>query len=502
MTNTYASPHDWSALDEGIHQFISEGTLAASTLASYEKSWKVFSAFCTRRGFEPLGAPIEAYEALVAAFYTGNVSGSPSKHDHRDRDLPWSEGSTGVLLAAIAHEHRIKGLTAAHQDPVHASRFDELYRGFLRKSAGQRPPTKQSRPLLRDEVRALIRTQFTVSDRLRSRAVMAFLALDLQLDWNDLRCLRVADVDLRSFDSVRLRVRGRACPIKIDCTCPVRDREVVSPEDLVTRVCVACMVRELAATRLVSADARLCVLKRVHWDTFRANVHTAWNMVVATPSGGLRVVEIEADEWSRRGMRLGILWFAEETIPLHATVARMVMSWSLGLRSLDEPSRLTIGDVSLVEGLAVAVHLGSSKTDQSGDGVQLRMPAPTSVHDVAAPVAQWLAVRTTMSGDKGSPLFCAYTSWAVPQTAVTPGPMSVGNYWRDVQSQMGLVGLTMHSTRTGYAVTAKEDGHDLLDIKDGLRVARAEAAVHYSRQAGGLTSATSVLHAAVGTSVG
>lgn len=66
---------------------------------------------------------------------------------------------------------------------------------------------------------------------------------------------------------------------------------------------------------------------------------------------------------------------------------------------------------------------------------------------------------------------------------------------------MGLVGLTMHSTRTGrVAVTAKEDGHDLLDI-NGLRVARAEAAVHYSRQAGGLTSATGVLHAAVGTSV-
>lgn len=498
MTEPSASSRDWSALDAGIELFISQGGLAASTLASYAKSWEVFKTFCSRRGFEPLGAPIEVFEALVAAFYTRSVSASPPEHQDRGRELPWSEGSTGVLLAAVAHEHRVNGLVPAHQDPIHASRFNELYRGFLRASAGQRSTTKQSTPLRRHEIRALIQASFTVSDRLRSRAVMAFLAIDLGLGWEDLRALRVADVDLGLAGTVLLHVRSRAGFVEIACTCPGPDRAAVSGEHFVTPVCLACMVRELA-TRMDSADARLCLLKRVHWDTFRANVQSVWTMVVSTPAGGLRVAGTPADEWSRRGMRLGILWFAEETIPLHATVARIVMSWSLGLRGLDEPSRLATGDVSLAEDLAVAVHLRSSKTDQSGVGVHLRMPPTGSLQDVTAPVARWLAVRTAMGGVKHDPLFCSYTAWAVPQTAVAPAATSIVNYWRAVQSQSGLVGFTMHSTRTGYAVTAKEDGHELLDIKEGLRVARAEAAIHYSRQASGPTSATSLLHAAIGT---
>lgn len=154
---------------------------------------------------------------------------------------------------------------------------------------------------------------------------------------------------------------------------------------------------------------------------------------------------------------------------------------ALGLASALRRSELValqLADVQMVE-QGARITIGSSKTDQEGEGQVIAIPSGQTILPVAR-LKAWLAVR----GEAPGPLFTRFAAHG----AMTDSPMSDRAIARLVQKYAALAGLDpqtvgAHSLRAGFLTEAARSGASLPKMQEVSRQKKLEVLLGYIRSA-------------------
>ncbi len=151
-----------TAADEGrVATYVARAS-AASTIRAYRSDWRLFTAWCTARGYAALPATPEVTSAHLAELAEIGTTFSAGR--------PLSKASIERRLAAIVFVHRAAGLEPPTTQ-VGAANLSTMMRGIRNAKRADKPGNK--RPADADVLRDIIRgiTGDTILD-LRDRALL------------------------------------------------------------------------------------------------------------------------------------------------------------------------------------------------------------------------------------------------------------------------------------------------------------------------------------------
>lgn len=482
---------DFTQLDADIENYISSHELAPRTLKRYDYNWNRWQAFCEQRGFPALDAPWEAYELFWLECVTGRMlpvettPASPDKSVVHERSGPVSMSTIDQMLAAIAWAHKRAGRTPAFQQPEYANVHKQIRAGYERKYAPK--DVKSAKPLRPEDVRVL--NAYEPGPGAPGQALMTsgvFLSLDLGWKWDRIKHFTPSHVRFPSGSSTD-GTSGHVIvtdPITdkstiIDCTCgPIAPEGCLSA---IPRVCLACILRTLH-----TADPET---KPINPPTWRATAHRITRNIqhlTATPDPTNPRLTYSGpdDDWARSGTRLALLEFLRGGLPVRSAQARMSISWPIGLRSDSDAHHLRRRHVTVQPDGSLTVRLPQSKGDQKKKGTDFAITTPITLTSTTGRVIQWLAIVDALtSTGPNAPVFPALHEAPASGTRVNRSNGSAASDFRFLQTAAGLTGFSLHSTRTGFAVTATEAGHSQSDIQDSMRLKQTRDLIRYTREA-------------------
>jgi site-specific recombinase XerD len=161
--------------------------------------------------------------------------------------------------------------------------------------------------------------------------------------------------------------------------------------------------------------------------------------------------------------------------------ALLLLGWAGAMRRSELVS-LTVGDVTLVSGEGMNLHVRVSKTDQEGRG--LLKGIPFGSHVDTCPVTS-VRTWTQMAGIRSGPLFRRiYKSGKVGAQALSPQTVSL--ILKEHAARVGLPPerFSAHSLRSGFITQAIRAGKPERRVKDHSGHRSWEAFHGYVKQAG------------------
>ena len=440
-----AALDDYLSLDNG---------LSPRTLYDYKNSWAKWKTFCTERGFEPLPAPIEAYQAFLGAARNGNWA-----EDGRTLSV----GHVDNVLAAVKHHHQDSGYTPACAKPQHSRAFHDALRGYRRSVTR---PIKKAKELDIPTLKKLLTVQPALTDTDRVFQAIVLLSLNHQMPLRMVLAIKPDQVHVQPDDSLFITTGDG-----IDVTCKCADLKV-------QQICLACLLADIA-TRQHPSGRLLCpypgaqplcqTLDSV--ERVVRNQAKAWQGLAWRNSGLALDVQ---DEEARDRLRRILTHYALIPGALMRARTKMVLSVAFyaGLRAgsdLDQVRRDGIKPIR--DGYRLTVR--KSKTDQEGKGWDFGI---THTKDPALdPVAHlntWLMIRDQVQGaTPDGPLVYPNAKGGRFLTTKVPRSMHRILYggFNELQEQAGVAGYSLHSLRRGYATEAVKQGVELENIQRTMR---------------------------------
>lgn len=486
---TDLAPDSWASLDAEIDVFMREQALATSTRSNRALSWGRWERFCRVRGYEPLGAPYEAYAAVFAVAWEGPIDPAPRRKRTRNAG-PLTKETLDNLFTAVANAHLQAGLVAAHQRPEHAGNFQLLRRGYARQLAELGVSRKQAKALRGAEVRDLVAVEPPWEPQSLTRAALMLVSLDLGWGADQVSTLSPAHVS-QVDGGAKVADPATGDELFLPCSCDTTTGRQMT--DAVPATCTACL---LLAAADAAPDDDFSLLTQVHgrvataresWQRRTKAAAASWRHIEVSADGGLVYAGHRDDVWATRGTRLGLIEAQREGLLYRAGQARLVASWRVAWRSRDEPSRLLRRHLKIKEEapgeVSVTVFLPASKTDQRKEGVKFEV-ASGPINPGTVRILQWAAVVDAMQDSgPGTPLFCSWRRHDHIRATEALGRSEWGKHLHALQAAAGLSGFTPHSTRVGFGVTAVEQGYDEFAIQDTMRLRTPELVHRYSHQA-------------------
>lgn len=482
--------YDFSGLDADIANFLTTGALASRTVKTYKQQVGVWKALCERHGLPPVGTPYIGVEYLFAEAKSGQLRRNPKRLGE-----PFTLSEVETILAAARWLHRQERLTPSWALPEHREDCRELRRGYARWLANrERGGVKSAKPLRPPDIQALNAVEAQVKG---SRAARLLTALDTgwPLDVID-RIHQDAITITKTGVSVPCPDTGKRQTLAHQCR-PAGVPVAQSWCDSLPPVCTACLLAHSAGT----GSGRGHILQpKGQWARSRA----------LSPLDGLTHLAYSPDErilryrdgltdWQRLGTRLALFHRAARSIPIRRTQARISLAWMLGLRGADEPSRLLRQHLHLTDS-TLTVTLPSAKGDQEALGWTFTVRGIGLPATPRGRIVEWLAIADAHSLPENRPFLRVARS--VEGDASRKA--DVYNFAR-LQTFAGLSGFTLHSTRSGFAVTARELGHSEAEIKHALRLDQTRHLVRYiqdARPSGNDAITTITAHLAAAADIG
>jgi hypothetical protein len=454
---------DMAALDNAIDVFIEANSRSSHTSKGDSKRWRWWKRYCEGLGYDPLAAPLSAFEDLWLA--------------RKEDGQPFSPAYVRQIARAVTNECAKAGLTPPHQTPENRGKWSALVRSAgkaysVRKENGEAGVDHV--PLLREAAVALLSTVPTSTPYSRAARAGALMLLDSDLTAIDITHALTADVTFTEKGSVT--VAG------IEFTCDHRERVRGVPWD-----CTACAIREAAADAVAG---RLLAAGPKRWTMhLRASgVLAALNglLPVSTgkpltrkskPSSVLRTRD-DLTPWALAGLRRAVA-LSELDNGLRWVRARawVGITWTCGFRMGSDLENLRRDAVRPdPDDRGWSIRLGASKGDQGGSQVVVRpFSWPDDVDDlsITSMLLEYVCVRDAFLG-RDEALFPPMTSHGFTDSDTGEGFENAAKAaTSDVRLLAELAGVepvyTSYSLRHGYATQAALDGWEIEEIKAGMR---------------------------------
>ena len=498
---------DIAALDAAIDAYVVDKSLAPRTRRDYEYDWKRWKHFCEHVDVPALGAPWEAFEALWIAATCGGIPGIKDEDTSRKLPKPTRKAEEGSedayslsfidrLLAAVAWKHRQAGLVPAFKQPQHAAIHSQIRRGFERTFATGDP--KSAKPLRPADVRALNAVEPHPSPQDLPLLVGLFLSLDRGWGWTDVRlALRnIVTSGTATGDGRNDKQKDSSPVVFSDPTdgCDISINHIHEPESdegvlaALPPVCVACLITALRHSTHTSPRPSAIDTRR--WEAALRRVTLNLVHVTISPDNGLAYTGPPDDPWASCGTRLALLYGETKNgMAVRSAQARVSLGWPIGLRSDSDLAYMSRSDIAVRPEGSLDLILPKAKTDQYAESTRFAITTPPTVTNTVGRALQWLAIIDALTGmtDACSPLFPEFAKRRMMRAETTPrkgrADRTAQNDLRVLQNLAGLTGFTLHSTRTGFAVTGVEQGHSQVDLQQTMRLKQPRDFIRYSREA-------------------
>jgi len=410
-----------------------------------------------------------------------------------------------AMLSAIKYHCLLKDEVPVIAQAKHEATFKELRLGYIDRLASSGIAETPAKPLRRTDIQSLLNVNLHADAQGLARSIMTFASMDLGLD--DFEVLSLAPSNLQPGpDWVGVTSPSDGRTLRAVCTCRGVSESVEVAVDCVPEVCLACLLNraleelpaEASFAHSAFGDSRQ--RDRQRWNTITNAITNGWSAMKHRPNGPIVFNSDPDDEWARRGTRLGLLDYCHGRLGERSVLARLAAAWSVGLKGVDEPSRLLRRHVRVESDLRVTLDLPGLNADEELQGDTLVLPSALGLGDTTATVICWLAVSDAFAdAGEDTPTFCSFTEYGAPKPDRTPSRRGLSNWLHWLQDGAGLSGFNWHSTRAGFAVAAFEDGADVLDVQAAMRSSQVKTALRHSEQASTDLDPVAVLHAKVAT---
>jgi len=447
---------DLAALLARVEAYASGGSVGRSTQREYEALWGVWERHCAEGSWEPLSAPLEAFEALWTV----------RRRDGRRASVAYID----CIVGAIVDRYKRERLPLPHRQPANAGAWRQLRQGYIR-SVEQVTRVKEGTapvPMRREGALALLTARLAWTPEYlacRARNLLFFDLMPQSLVY------RLSANDVKEVKNGGVAVFGFTFP------CDHRERVQGVPWD-----CTACSLREAVAHhpgdqplmshyRVSTAHYAVMGLRKRFRDMTPATRVGQTQSRTAGPRPGLT-------DWELAGLRRGMVLYAfgtdgSATPGLRWLRARAWASvaWSAGLRMASDTQRLTRAHVRPdASGRGWSLALAQTKDDPFGARGVVRA-FPWSENDspsVAQMLAEYVCVRDAVAGpDTAGPLLLR---WLDPGLFISDMHGAASGDLLFLSELAGVApAWTTYSTRKGYAAQGVDDGWQLEKIQEGMR---------------------------------
>jgi site-specific recombinase XerD len=158
--------------------------------------------------------------------------------------------------------------------------------------------------------------------------------------------------------------------------------------------------------------------------------------------------------------------------------ALILLGFWRALRS-DELTRISVKDARFEADHGLELYLPRSKTDSSGKGQYIQVPALARLCPVSA-VSQWISKAQLQDGA----LFCSVNQWGhISDKAMSPS--SISSILRSYCKNTGLnnaKGFSSHSLRRGFSTWATRNGWDTKSLMEYVGWKDVKSALRYVDQ--------------------
>ncbi|MGY1883963.1 hypothetical protein ACI799_01500 [Blastococcus sp. SYSU DS0753] len=483
---------DLGALSERLTQYMAGPRVAASSVATYERCLRRVEIWCRRRGVpwfpmspQVLGAWLAA--GLLGTARTGAVGATMDEGEGSHESVapaPLAMSTVDQTWAAIAWQHRSRGVSSPTEDLW----AQTVRRGLRRALAGHR--IRKAPPLSPDDVRALVAVEpsWTPTGLAERALLLSAVRWGLPLS-------RVAVVPPGAFDLTSPTQATFACGasiLTVECAggakCDVD--------------CLFCAL--WACSQLVPADApylfgiqpgddagddyriRTAVEHRAQQLWARSVVETRarsgrgrWPIEIR---GGRIVVgePVAGDTHLFAGLCRGLaLSTSVDGLLLLQQRAGLLLSWHRGLRS-DDLRRRHRGCLQRSE-KGYRLTIESAKGSRTAVVLGVR-PAVDPRLDPVAALDRWLSVLDAAAAGSVPADELPLVVRCPRGANLTLEAVTYNWMWRhftELQARAGVSGFTLHSTRTGFAVTAAEGKATADQLRRVMRQKNVNVAVGY-----------------------
>ncbi|MGY1738363.1 hypothetical protein [Geodermatophilus sp. SYSU D00684] len=485
---------DLDVLRARLADYMSRPRLAARSEETYEQCLSRFRRWCESREVVALPTSVPVLGAWMVAALTGaarvdafeatDEQGTvPEENDERP---PLSMTVIDQTWAALAWWHHGQKLTS----PTDDAWAQTVRRGLRRALAGHQ--VRKAHPLSPDDVRTLASVEATWTPVGLAERALLLAAVDLPLPLAELAVVPPSALQLTS-------------PTEGTFSCSGRTAALRCADDGCGADCLLCALWACAQLLPAEAPYLFGIASGVDRDQddyrvrdsgeHRAQATWAWRTVHARMRSGKGCWPIElrqrrvhalghvaADARLMAGLRLGLtLSTSDDGLRLLQQRAGLLLSWHRGLRSDDLRRRSRRCLERTEQGYKLTVE--ASKGDRRRRGVVLGVrPAQDPLLDPVAALDDWLAVLDAaaagMVAEDGLPVFVRCPRG----TNLVLKPVTYNWMWRhfaDLQRRAGLSGFTLHSTRTGFAVTGADAQATVDQLRRVMRQERVNVAVGY-----------------------
>lgn len=492
-TNVYLPETvDLTALRAELSRYMAGPRLAARSVAEYEWCLRRVEAWCTERQLQAFPLDPQVLGMWLAAALLGTArmasAAETTQDDNGDEPeppAPLSMSTVDQTWAAVAWQHSSQRRPSPTDDPW----VKTVRRGLRRALAGHR--VRKAPPLSPDDVRALVSVEPTWSAVGIAERALLLAAVDLPVSLTDLSVVPPSALELLS--PTQASFSCGADTYTIEC----------AGEGDCDAGCLLCALWSCAQLLPSDAPYLFGVLPGAKGDVEdypirvagdrRAQVTWARSVVesravrgrgcwpIAVRDGQVAMFDaVRADVRLAGGLRRGLaLSASEDGLLLLQQRAGLLLSWHRGLRS-DDMRRRHRGCLEHVE-QGYRLTITSAKGTRATVVLGVRPAADPQLDPVAA-LDQWLpvldaaAIGTVPAGEVPLVVRC-------PRGVnLTLEPVDYGWMWRhfaDLQRRAGLSGFTLHSTRTGFAVTAANAEATPEQLRRVMRQKKVNVAVAY-----------------------
>jgi hypothetical protein len=481
---------DLVALRERLTQYMAGPRVAASSAASYDWCLSQVEAWCRRRGVTPfpmsppvLGAWLAA--ALHGTARTGRSEATRTAGDDGEAPAPLSMSTVDQTWAAIAWQHQSRRMPSPTDD-----RWAQTVRQGLRRAlAGHR--VRKAPPLSPDDVRALVAVEPSWTPTGLAERALLLSAVHWGLPLSRLAVVPPAAFDLTSPTQGTFVCGGRILTVEcgggaecdVDCLfCALWACSQLVPadapylfgiqsggddagDDYRIRTSAEHRAQQLWARRVVETRAR--------------SGHGRWPIEIR----GGRIVVLEnvaADADLLTGLRRGLaLSTSVDGLLLLQQRAGLLLSWHRGLRSDDLRHRHRACLQRSEKGYRLTIE--SAKGSRAAVVLGVR-PAIDPRLDAVAALDRWLSVLDAATAGSVAPDELPLVVRCPRGPNLTFEAVTYNWMWRhftDLQARAGLSGFTLHSTRTGFAVTAADGKATVDQLRRVMRQKKVNVAVGY-----------------------
>ncbi|MBB3084218.1 hypothetical protein [Geodermatophilus sabuli] len=481
---------DLVALSERLTQYMAGPRLAPSSVKSYEWCLRAVEAWCRRRGLPSFPMPPQVLGAWLAAALhgtarTGAVGEPAAEDDGAGAPEPLSMSTVDQTWAAIVWQHRSRRAASPTDDPW----AQTVRRGLRRALAGHR--VRKAPPLSPDDVRALVAVEPSWTPTGLAERALLLSAVCWDVPLSQLAVVPPTALELISPTRASFTCAGRtftvdcagdagcgvdclfcalwACADLIPAGAPylfgVQPADEPAGAGYRVRTAAEPLAQQTWARRVAETRAR--------------SGRGCWPIGIC--DGKIIVREpVAADAALLAGLRRGLaLSTSTDGLMLLQQRAGLLLSWHRGLRS-DDLRRRRRGALQRNE-KGYRLTIESAKGTHAAVVLGVR-PAQDPRLDAVAALDDWLAVLDaaaagTVAADE-LPLVVRCPRGAnLTFEAVTYNWM-----WRHfaaLQARAGLSGFTLHSTRTGFAVTAADGKATADQLRRVMRQKKVNTAVGY-----------------------